>query len=174
LVQILGLNIKDEDMLKIDISRFSIVYSSLISCLCLFPLIVKKDINFLIKINTLGVYSMILIIGFIIFVFFTSLLDTDYDFQYILNQKESKLRHLYLYGTDISKLSGMLSLGFFSHSIILPIMKNNRYQENNRRDLFLGYLMVAVTYIFLGIGGYIGFTGAKYDPKLFGSVRKKY
>jgi len=158
-------------MLNIDFSRFSIVYCSLISAICLFPLIIKKDINFLIKINTLGVYSMILIIGFVFFTFFTSLTDTDYDFQYLLNEKESKLRHLYLFGNDISKLCGMLSLGFFSHSLILPILKNNRYQENNRRDLFLGYLMVAVTYILMGFAGYIGFSGSKYDPKLFGSVK---
>ena len=169
-MQILGLDIKEEDMLKIDFGRFSIVYSSLITCALLFPLLIKKDINFLIKINTLGVYSMILIITFIFYTFFTSIMDTSYDFQYIKNEKDSTLRHLNLFGPDISKLCGMLPLGYFSHSLILPILKNNRHQENNRRDLFLGYLMVCSSYILMGMAGYIGFSGKSYDPELFGSV----
>ena len=114
---------------------------------------------------------MIIIISFVFYTFFTSLLDTSYDFQYLKNEKDSKLRHLQLFGSDISKLCGMLPLGFFSHSIILPILKNNRYQENNKRDVFLGYSMVAVSYILMGISGYVGFSGSKYDPELFGSVR---
>lgn len=158
-------------MLKIDWGRFSISYSSLIACALLFPLIVKKDINFLIRINSLGVYSLCLIITYIFYVFISSLFDTSYDFQYLENEKESTLRHLHLFGPDISKLCGMLPLGFFSHSIILPILKNNRHQENNKRDVFLGYLMVAVSYILMGIAGYVGFSGSRYDPKLFGAVR---
>ena len=119
----------------------------------------------------MGVYSMILIIIFVFYTFFTSLMDTSYDFQYLKNEKDSNIRHLQLFGSDISKLSGMLPLGFFSHNLVLPIMKNNRYQENNRRDVFLGYLMVCVSYILMGIAGYIGFSGSSYDPELFGSVR---
>ena len=157
-------------MLKIDYGRFSIVYASLITCALLFPFMIKKDINFLIRINTLGVYSMILINFFILYTFFTSVSNTSYDFQYLKNEKDSNLRHLQLFGPDISKLCGMLPLGFFSHSLILPILKNNRNQENNKRDLFLGYLMVCVSYILLGIAGYIGFSGSSYDPELFGSV----
>lgn len=158
-------------MLKIDYSRFSIAYSSLIACFLLFPFIIKKDINFLIRFNTLGVYSMILLISFTIYTFISSLLDTSYDFKYLENTKESNIRHLQLFGSDISKLCGMLPLGFFSHSLILPILKNNRHQENNRRDLFLGYLLVALTLIIIAIAGYVGFSGSSYDPKLFGAVK---
>ena len=154
-------------MLKIDFSRFSIAYSSIICGFLLLPLIIKKDISFIIKLNTLGVYSMICIIAFVFYTFITSLFDTTYDFKYIANEAGNNERHLQWFGNDISKLCGMLPLGFFSHSIILPILKKNKYPENNQRDVFLGYLMVAVSYILMGMAGYIGFSGSSYDPLLF-------
>ena len=60
---------------------------------------------------------------------------------------------------------GTLSLGLFSHSIILPIMKNNRIQENNQRDLFIGYILTTLTYINIGLLGYIGFSGSDFSSK---------
>ena len=51
----------------------------------------------------------------------------------------------------IGTLLSALSLGLFSHSVILPLLKNNKKQENNQRDLFCGYLLVTFTYIFIGI-----------------------
>jgi amino acid permease len=168
-VQIFGLNVEQDKMLDIDFNRFSIVYCSIIVCALMFPLIVKKEINFLLKINSLGVYCVILIIIFIIYNFIKSLLNTSFDFEYIENSKDSPVRHLHLFGPDISKLAGMLSLGYFSHSIILPILKNNEKQENNKRDLFFGYLLVCFTYSFIGITGYIGFSGSDFEPQ-FNSV----
>lgn len=163
--QLLGLKITQDKMLDVVFDKFSIAYCSIIVCIMLFPFIVKKDINFLLKINSLGVYCVILIILFIVYTFISSLINTDFDFQYISNTEGDKVRHLQLFGPDISKLAGMLSLGFFSHSIILPILKNNAKQENNKRDLFIGYLLVCITYIFLGITGYVGFSGKDYDPE---------
>ena len=130
----------------------------------MFPFLVKKDINFLLKINSLGVYFVIIIVSFIIYTFIDSLANTKFDFELIKNTLEGDVRHLKLFGENICKLAGSLSLGYFSHSIILPILKNNEKQENNRRDLFIGYILVCLTYMFLGITGYIGFSGKNYDP----------
>jgi amino acid permease len=159
-------------MLDINFGRFSIAYSSLIVCALLFPFIVKKDINFLLKINSLGVYCVILIISFVFYNFIKSLLNTNFEIGYIKNTEGAPVSYLLLFGPDISKLAGMLSLGYFSHSIILPILKTNEKQENNRRDILIGYLLVCFTYIFIGITGYIGFSGKEFKGR-FDDVFKK-
>ena len=53
----------------------------------------------------------------------------------------------------------MLGIGFFLHTISVPIVRNNKNQENNIRDVTLGYTLVYITYIFVGTFGYIGFVG---------------
>lgn len=76
-------------------------------------------------------------------------------------------------------LSGMLSLSYFIHNIIISIMKNNRYQENNvrlqtflpdaldsqyhfqTRDLSVAFGLVTFTYVFVGAVFYISFPLAK-------------
>ena len=152
-------------MLDITFGRFSIAYSSILVCALLFPFIVKKDINFLLKINSLGVYCVVLIISFILYNFIKSLLNTDFEIGYVKNTEGAVVSYVQLFGPDISKLAGMLSLGYFSHSIILPILKNNEKQENNKRDLLIGYLLVCVTYIFIGVTGYIGFSGKEFKGR---------
>ncbi|KAI4878837.1 hypothetical protein NFI96_033552 [Prochilodus magdalenae] len=49
------------------------------------------------------------------------------------------------------QLTGVLTLAFFIHNCIITLMKNNRNQENNVRDLSLAYLLVGVTYLYVGV-----------------------
>jgi hypothetical protein len=42
-------------------------------------------------------------------------------------------------------------------------VKNNANQKNNERDVFCGYMLVAFTYISVGIMGSIGFRGGYFD-----------
>lgn len=78
-------------------------------------------------------------------------------------------------------LSGMLSLSFFIHNIIISIMRSNRHQEHNvrlkmkylpvncenwlaflqGRDLSIAFGLVTFTYLFLGVVFYISFPLAK-------------
>ncbi|KTG36185.1 hypothetical protein cypCar_00028327 [Cyprinus carpio] len=49
------------------------------------------------------------------------------------------------------QLTGVLTLAFFIHNCIITLMKNNRHQENNVRDLSLAYLLVGLTYLYVGV-----------------------
>ena len=69
-----------------------------------------------------------------------------------------------LFNTDFSPLAGTLGIGYFLHTVSLPIIKNNAKQENNERDVFLGYLLVGLSYISVGIMGSIGFIGTYFNP----------
>lgn len=55
-----------------------------------------------------------------------------------------------------------MGIGYFLHTVSLPIIKNNANQEKNERDVFLGYVLVGASYIFVGIMGSIGFSGVYF------------
>jgi len=79
-----------------------------------------------------------------------------------------------LFGTHYAKLMGILGGGFYFHNISLPVIRNNKNQENNVRDVFIGYLLVFLTYCLAGVLGYYGFVGSTFenptDPDLNPSV----
>lgn len=62
-------------------------------------------------------------------------------------------------GTAI--LPGILSMAYFVHSAVTTLVKNNRYQENNARDLGIAYFLVFITYTVLGLVFYLAYPGWK-------------
>ena len=145
--------------------RFSLFYCALIVCVIVFPFTILKEIRFLVKFNSLGIYFISALLIFVIYQGIASLAKDSFHFEYKENIEGSKDRYLLLFGERIELISGALSLGFFCHSVILSIMKNNRNQENNQRDLFIAYILVTLTYIIIGIMGYIGFSGSDFSSK---------
>ena len=127
----------------------------------MFPIINLKEITFLIKISSKGIFFVSFLLLFVLYIGFKSFGNTTYDFQYIANNGISP-SHISLFGDDPSLLAGALSLGYFTHTIIISVMKNNEKPENNKRDLFLGYLLVFITYTSIGIIGYFGFAGSDF------------
>lgn len=49
------------------------------------------------------------------------------------------------------QLTGVLTLAFFIHNCIITLMKSNKNQDNNVRDLSLAYLLVGGTYMYVGV-----------------------
>lgn len=120
-----------------------------------------KEITFLIKISSKGIFFVSFLLLFVYYTGIKGFFDTTYDYKYILNKGDGP-SHILLFGDDPSKLAGALSLGYFTHTIIIPVIKNNEDQKNNKRDLFLGYLLVFITYTTIGITGYYGFSGSSF------------
>ena len=166
LLKAFGMKNLNPDDLTPNFSHFSIIYCGIILIVIVFPLLLLKDLSILVKINSYGIYIILTILGFIIFRGIYGISTTDFKFDYFLNEDYSKTKYLYLFGKNPCLLMGTCSLGFFAHSIIMPIIKNNEKQENNTRDLAFGYLLVVLTYIILGLSGYIGFN-AKDMPGEF-------
>ncbi len=117
------------------------------------------------KINSSGIYFVSVLLLYVLGNGIYSMTNTNYDFEYIKNKTNDTNRHLYLFGENPSLLAGTMSLGYFSHSFVLSMMKNNENQNNNKRDLFIGYILVFLTYISVGIIGYIGFSGSLYEAE---------
>jgi sodium-coupled neutral amino acid transporter 9 len=70
-----------------------------------------------------------------------------------------------MFNSNVSPLAGLLGIGYFLHTVSIPIIKNNAVQANNERDVLAGYLLVAGSYIIVGVMGYIGFTGYFFTHK---------
>lgn len=143
-------------------NHFSILYCAIIIAILLFPLLNMKEISFLIKISSKGIFLLSFIMLFVLFTGIKSFSNTSFDYETIFNNGHSP-SHVSLFGSDPSKLAGAISLGYFTHNIIIPIMKNNENPKNNKRDLFLGYFFAFVTYTSIGIFGYYGFSGSDFS-----------
>ena len=143
-------------------NQFSIIYCALILCFILFPLTILKEMRILTKISAYGVYFVSFLLFFVIYTGFASLAKDSFRIEYKENIEGNKVRNIFLFGKNIGLLAGNISVGFFSHAVIIPIMKKNKNQEKNKRDLFLAFLFVVVTYIVIGIFGYIGFSGSDF------------
>ena len=159
------------DVMIPQFSKISIVYTGILVAILLFPFIIKKDLGVLLKISSYGFYVAATLILFVYYVFIDSLTNTTFKCSYKENSKDSEIRNLLLFGPNPFKLAGFLTLGFFAHTIVIPVMKKNKNQDNNKRDLFIAFSMVCFTYLSVGIFGYIGFSGIKYQVE-FLDVRK--
>jgi len=160
--KLFGLDIDAKDLTP-EFSRFSSLYLGIFLCFVLLPLIVKKDIGFIVKLSSFGIYFISILIIFVLYTGISSLINTKFDFEYIANKLNSEKRHLKLFGENPALFAGTLSMAYFSHTTILPVLKTNKNQENNIRDLSLGYYFACFTFSFSGILGYIGFSGKNFD-----------
>ena len=73
-------------------------------------------------------------------------------------QGSNEPHELSLFGSHAHSLVGILCGGFYLHNISLPIIRNAQNPENNLRDVFLGFLLVFISYVACGTLGYIGFS----------------
>ena len=153
----------DSEDLTPKFDRFSIIYCGISIGVLIFPLLIRKEMGILVRINSFGIYFVLILIIFVFIIGIKGLFNTKYKFDYIKNVIDIEPRYLYLFGPNPSKLAGGACLGLFAHSVILPLLKNNEKQENNKRDLFIGYLLVVITYLAFGILGYIGFSAKNFD-----------
>ena len=160
--KLFGLDIDAKDLTP-EFSRFSSLYLGIFLCFVLLPLIVKKDIGFMVKLSSYGIYFISILIIFVLYTGISSLINTKFDFKYIANKLNSEKRHLKLFGENPALFAGALSIAYFTHTTILPVLKSNKNQENNIRDLSLGYYFACFTFSFSGILGYIGFSGKNFD-----------
>ncbi|KAK2157177.1 hypothetical protein LSH36_196g03032 [Paralvinella palmiformis] len=118
--------------------------------LILGPIINLKSPTFFTKFNSLGTISVLYIMVLVAY--------KASQWRIHINFQNSKSPfYVPEFKWTFPALTGVLSLAMFIHNCVLSIVKNQRYPENNGRDLSIAYLCVSVTYIFVGIVFYISF-----------------
>ena len=73
------------------------------------------------------------------------------------------MRTITLFTANFSPLAGLLNIGFYLHTCAVPILRNAKAPKNNGRNLFIGYTIVFLSYVMIGIFGYIGFLGTLFS-----------
>jgi hypothetical protein len=129
-----------------DFSTFSLAYMAILVFLIELLVTSKKDLSIFIRLMSYGSAFIIALILFIIGFGFYGVATTDYvvvgsSYHIDPYTEESKERYLKLFYTDFSPLAGALGIGYFLHTVSLPIVRNNENQKNNERDVFCGYLL---------------------------------
>ncbi|XP_059394858.1 neutral amino acid transporter 9-like [Carassius carassius] len=111
----------------------------------LLPLLNFRSASFFARFTFLGTLS----VGYLIFLVTYKAIRLGFhlDFHWF----DSSMFFLPEFRSLFPQLSGVLTLAFFIHNCIITLMKTNKHQENNVRDLSLAYLLVGLTYLYVGV-----------------------
>jgi len=89
---------------------------------------------------------------------------TGEDYKHLLSTDGFKFTIISYFSPHYPHLLGILGGGYYLHNISLPIHRNSKNQDNNIRDVFLGYLLVFLSYSTCGVLGYYGFASHMQFP----------
>lgn len=142
---------------SIEFGRFSFQYTGIIMIVVCFFLFSLKDLKIILKMGQYGIISIIIFFVYIIVRGFMNIENVTSD-------------NVKIFTSDIANLCGVFALSFFIHNIIIPIMKNNREEKKNSRDVILGYLLTAFFYGLIGIFGTLSIAGVDLNGKKANTV----
>ncbi|XP_077792503.1 neutral amino acid transporter 9 isoform X2 [Podarcis muralis] len=104
-----------------------------------------KSPSFFAKFNVLGTVSVIYLV--ILVTVKAALLGFHLEFDWF----KSTTYFVPEFRTLFPQLTGVLTLAFFIHNCVITLLKNNKNQESNVRDLSIAYFLVGLTYLYVGI-----------------------
>ncbi|XP_077753961.1 neutral amino acid transporter 9 isoform X1 [Canis aureus] len=111
----------------------------------LLPLLNFKSPSFFSKFNILGTVSVLYLIFLVTYKAIH--LGFHLEFHWFM-QTEYFVPEIRF---QFPQLTGVLTLAFFIHNCIITLLKNNKNQENNVRDLSIAYMLVTLTYLYIGV-----------------------
>mmetsp|Transcript_6598 Transcript_6598/g.5692 ORF Transcript_6598/g.5692 Transcript_6598/m.5692 type:complete len:191 (+) Transcript_6598:210-782(+) len=132
----------------VDFSSFSLTWISIIIFIPLYFITCIKDRTLFVRMSSFGVIFILIQIIFVVLMFIYSLSNTSYSFSWIQGSapQDDEIRNISMFKKDFQSLTGMLAAGYFLHQLGLPVILDNNKQENNSRDVFIGYFCVFITY----------------------------
>jgi len=146
---------------------FSSNYTAMFLFVIITAICSKKDLKVFMRIGSFGVIFVVMLMVFIIYTGIDSMSNTDFSIgtmeQSNATDWQSDERTLVLFYSNYPQLLGVLCAGYFLHTCSLSIVKNTANPEKKTRDVFIGYLMVFISYAVCGTLGYIGFMGKKFS-----------
>ncbi|KAL5022552.1 hypothetical protein ScPMuIL_001707 [Solemya velum] len=123
--------------------------------LVLAPLINFKSPTFFTRFNTLGTLSVIYLICFV------AVNASRWGFHLDIMAPENSEAYIPEFRSTFPALTGVSALAYFVHNCLLAIVRTQKHPENSTRDLTIAYILVAATYIYMGVMFYAIFPLAK-------------
>jgi sodium-coupled neutral amino acid transporter 9 len=127
--------------------EFSLQYLALATLVLVFLLLQLKRIDFLVKISSLGIFSIGFYFVFILWAFGDSL-HTGVDWASVP-----------LFRQEVGGLLGSSVLSYTIHTVVVSIVKTSAHPTRNERYLKFAYGIGTVIYVVLGLAGSIGVIG---------------
>ena len=148
---------------NITFNMFSMQYSAIIIAIICAILYSFKSISKILTINDKGIYMILTFTIFIIYLGCKALSTENISF---ITNGEAGIQEqeltIILFNYDLTEITGVFSLAYMIHNAIVGIMKPNKNQENNSKDLFYAYLIVLIKYILLGLLGSFAYAAFYY------------
>lgn len=111
-----------------------------------------KNLSFLVKLTSIGVVSVITYTTFILSKFFPAISNID-------------ISHAKIFTLNFGNLAGTCAVAFTIHTVVNPILKANRNQNNNLRDLKIVYCLGFLVYTAIGLLGSLPILGTQVFMK---------
>jgi len=146
---------------SIEFGQFSFQYTGIIMIVVCFFLFSLKDLKVILK---MGQYGIIAIIVFFVYIVVRG----------FMNIPNITTDNVKIFTSDVANLCGVFALSFFIHNIIIPIMKNNREEKKNQRDVVTGYILTGLIYVVIGIFGTLSIAGVDLGGKKANTVLDYY
>ena len=92
----------------------------------------RKDLSIFIKLVSYGTFFIVALILFIVGYGIYGISNTDYEILTTHSKNNNysdpnnTTRYIYLFNNNFSTLAGMLGIGYFLHTVSIPIVRNNR------------------------------------------------
>ncbi|KAJ8401897.1 hypothetical protein AAFF_G00374780 [Aldrovandia affinis] len=111
----------------------------------LLPLLNFRSASFFARFTFLGTISVVYLI------FLVTLKSIRLGFHLEFHWFESTKYFVPEFRVFFPQMTGVLTLAFFIHNCIITLLKSNKHQANNVRDLSVAYLLVGLTYLYVGV-----------------------
>lgn len=121
---------------EVDFTKFSLAWTSIIIFIPLYLIVCMKDRSIFIKMSSFGVLFILIQIMFVVVIFFYSISNTKYSFTWIESENIVEGQNIAMFKSNFQSLTGMLAAGYYLHQLGLPVILDNKNQENNTRDIF--------------------------------------
>ncbi|XP_022319194.2 neutral amino acid transporter 9-like [Crassostrea virginica] len=119
------------------------------------PLINFRSPTFFTKFNALGTFSVAYLVSFVA----VKAHQWGFHMNFQGENDVKDIHHIYIpeFQGTFAALTGIAALAYFVQNCVISICRNQQHPENNIRDLTIAYVLVAVTYIYMGIMFYAAF-----------------
>ncbi|XP_076815257.1 neutral amino acid transporter 9-like isoform X2 [Clavelina lepadiformis] len=114
------------------------------------PILLLKKMSFFAKLGALGALSVFALMSIV----FVKYVQWGWNADFANTKNKHYIPQIL---GSFPSLSGLLGMAYFIHNSVTTIFKHNRNQGNNVRDLKIAYMLVLITYMFIGLGVYLTF-----------------
>lgn len=130
--------------------KFSYQWGSVVAMVIAAFLANLRKIAFIVKLGHYGVICLYIYTIFIIYIAIDNIANGPF---------EAHKAEIEYVTSDIANLAGTFALSFMIHNAIIPIVKQNKHQEKNSRDVRLAFILTSIIYCIIGFFGSLAIVG---------------